>query len=107
MLLILLPDYSGSQRTMSEPQLLLFAVLLPFAGAIGIMLCGRWPDLREAVTLTTATTVCLVVINIYLRFLDGALLAVDIAEPLPGLSIRLEVESLGILFALVASSIPI
>jgi len=105
MLLILLQDYSGSRRTMSDPQLLLLAVLLPFAGAISIMLCGRWPDLREAVTLTTATTVCLVVINIYLRFLDGALLAVDIAEPLPGLSIRFEVESLGLLFALVASSL--
>ena len=103
MLPIRLQDCWGSLHTMSDQILLLLAVFLPFAGAIGIMLCGRWPDLREAVTLTTAATVCAIVIAIYSRFNDGALLAVDIAEPLPGLSIRFEVESLGILFALVAS----
>ncbi len=105
MLLILLQDYWGSLHTMSDQQLLLLAVFLPFAGAIGVMLCRRWPNLREAVTLTTAATVCVVVISLYLRFLDGALLAVDIAEPLPGLTIRFEVESLGMLFALVASTL--
>jgi len=88
---------------MSDSQLVLLAVMLPFAGAAGILLCGRWPNLREAVTLTTAATVCAIVITIYMRFLDGAIPAVDIAEPLPGLTIRFEVESLGMLFALVAS----
>ena len=67
------------------------------------MISGRWPNLREAVTLVTAASVCLVVLNVYIRFIDGALLAVDIAEPIPGLAIRLEVEPLGMLFALVAS----
>jgi multicomponent Na+:H+ antiporter subunit D len=88
---------------MSDQQLLLFAVMLPFVGAIAILLCGRRPNLREAVTLTTAATVCLTVISIYLHLDSGALIAVDIAEPLPGLAIRFEVESLGMLFALVAS----
>ncbi len=90
---------------MSDSQLVLLAVMLPFAGAAGIALCGRWPNLREAVTLTTAAAVCAIVITIYMRFLDGAIPAVDIAEPLPGLTIRFEVESLGMLFALVASSL--
>ena len=88
---------------MSDAQLLLLAVMLPFAGAAGVMISGRWPNLREAVTLLTAASVCLVVLRIYSRFLDGALLAVDIAEPMPGLTIRFEVEPLGMLFALVAS----
>ena len=88
---------------MSDVELLLLAVLLPIVGAAGILLCGLWPNLREAVTLSTAASVCLVVFSIYSRFIDGLPLAVDIAEPLPGLSIRFEVESLGILFALVAS----
>jgi len=87
---------------MSDQQLVLLALILPFAGAIGIVLCGRWPDLRETVSLTTAASVCLVVVNIYSRFHNGALPAVDIAEPLPGLTIRFELESLGMLFALVA-----
>lgn len=88
---------------MSDQQLILLAVFLPFIGAAGIMLCNRWPNLREAVTLTTAVTVCVIVITLYSHFQNGALLAVAIAEPLPGLLIHFEVESLGMLFALVAS----
>ena len=88
---------------MSDQQLILLAVFLPFIGAAGIMLCNRWPNLREAVTLTTAVAVCVIVITLYSHFHNGALIAVAIAEPLPGLLIHFEVESLGMLFALVAS----
>jgi len=88
---------------MSDSQLLLLAVFLPFAGAIGIVLCRHWPNVREAVTLGTAATVCIIVLAIYSRLRDGASLAIDIAQPLPGLFIRFEVEPLGMLFALVAS----
>ncbi len=88
---------------MSDQLLLLLAVFMPFIGALGIVLCRRWPNLREAVTLITATAVCAMVLSIYARFSDGVLMAVDIAEPLPGIAIRFEVESLGMLFALVAS----
>ena len=77
--------------------------LLPFAGAIGVALCGRWPNLREAVTLATAAATCAITFILYIHFSAGAPLAVDIAEPLPGLPLRLEVESLGMLFALVVS----
>jgi len=104
-LLILPLNYSGLPPTMSDQLLLLLAVSLPFAGAIGIMLCDRQPNLREAVTLSTAAAVCAIVITVYSRFHHGASLALDIAEPLPGLAIRFEVESLGMLFALVASSL--
>ena len=88
---------------MSDQQLVLLAVFLPFAGAIGIMLCGRWPNLRESITLITAATVCAIVLTLYSHLRDGTRIAVDIAEPLPGLAIGFEVESLGMLFALVAS----
>ncbi len=88
---------------MNDQQLLLLAVFLPFAGAAGILLCGRWPNLRETVTLATASAVCTIVLTVYLQFTGGVPLAVDIAEPLPGLAIRFEVEPLGMLFALVAS----
>ena len=88
---------------MSDQQLVLLAVFLPFAGAIGIMLCGRWPNLRESITLITAAAVCAIVLTLYSHLRDGTRIAVDIAEPLPGLAIGFEVESLGMLFALVAS----
>lgn len=85
---------------MSDQHLILLAIFLPFIGAAGILLCGSRPNLREAVTLTTATAVCAIVITIYSRLRDGAVFAVEIAEPLPDLAIYLEVEPLGMLFAL-------
>ena len=88
---------------MTDQALMLAAVLLPFAGAAGILLCDRWPNLREAVTLLTAGSLGLIVITLYRRMQDGATLALQLAEPLPGLPLRLEVEPLGMLFALVAS----
>jgi multicomponent Na+:H+ antiporter subunit D len=88
---------------MSDPLLLLLAVFLPFIGAAGILLCRRWPNLREAVTLITASTVVVIVLSIYTRFADGNIMAIDIAEPLPGITLRFELEALGMLFALVAS----
>ena len=88
---------------MNDQQLVLLAVMLPFAGAFAIMLCDRWPNLRETITLLTATAVCITVINIYKVFGTGAELSVVIAEPLPGISLHFEVESLGMMFALVAS----
>jgi len=88
---------------MSDPLLLLLAVFLPFAGAAGILLCRRRPNLREAVTLITATAVVATVFSIYTRFSDGNIMAIAIAEPLPGITVRFELEALGMLFALVAS----
>ena len=88
---------------MSDQHLILLAVLLPFAGALGIMLSDRWPNLREAVTLVTAACTGAAVIQLYLRFTDGAQLSIDLAEPIPGLALRFEIEPLGMLFALVAS----
>lgn len=88
---------------MSDLHLLLTAILLPFAGAIAISFCGRWPNLREAITLITASVVCASVVTLFLHFRDGARLAFDIVEPIPGISISFELEALGMLFALIAS----
>ena len=69
---------------MTDQALMLAAVLLPFAGAAGILLCDRWPNLREAVTLLSAGSLGLIVITLYRRMQDGATLALQLAEPLPG-----------------------
>jgi multicomponent Na+:H+ antiporter subunit D len=84
----------------------LFAALLtPFAGALIIPIVGKWPNLREAVTLATAGTLLLAVLGLLEPVLGGArpeLHAIDVAT---GLSIAFKVEPLGMLFALVASSL--
>ena len=88
---------------MSDNALLLTALCLPLLAAVGITLTSRWPNLREAVTLLSSALLTLAVFTIYMRFSDGAVFAVDVAEPLPGLTIRFEIESLGMLLALVTS----
>ena len=85
--------------------LLLTALCLPLFAALGITLTSRWPNLREAVTLISAALLSITVFAIYMRFSDGAVFAVDIAEPLPGLMLRFEIEPLGMLLALVTSTL--
>lgn len=90
---------------LSPESLVLIAVLSPFVGALVIPLCYRVPNLRETVTLVSAVVLCLTVIRLLGSVLDGArpeLAAVDVA---PGLTIAFKVEPLGMLFALVASSL--
>ncbi len=87
---------------MTEQWLLISALVLPFAAALGIVLCGRWPNVREAVTLITAATLSLVLINLYAQVRDAVPVSLQIAEPIPGLSLGFKVEPLGMLFALVA-----
>ena len=87
---------------MSGQLLIILALLLPLVGAVGITLCGRWPNLRESITLVTAAALGLIVINLYLRLQQGADLSLQVAEPLPGIPIQFTIEPLGMLFALVA-----
>ena len=88
---------------MSGNLLLAVALLLPVAGALLIAATGKWPNLREAMTLTTAGLLLLVVLSIYSDLQAGAHPALVLVETLPGLPIALAVEPLGMLFALVAS----
>lgn len=90
---------------MSDTTLLLIALCLPLLAAAGITLTSRWPNLREAVTLLSSALLSIAVFSIYMRFSNGAVFAIDVAEPLPGLTIRFEIESLGMLLALVASTL--
>ncbi|MDX2315647.1 MAG: monovalent cation/H+ antiporter subunit D family protein, partial [Gammaproteobacteria bacterium] len=88
---------------MSGNLLLAVALLLPVAGALLIAATGKWPNLREAMTLTTAGLLLLVVLSIYSDLQAGARPALVLIETLPGLPIALALEPLGMLFALVAS----
>ncbi len=82
--------------------LLLVTFLLPLAGAAGIVLTRRSPNVREGVTLLTASIIAILVVTITIRFMDGEAFAFTLIEPLPGISIAFELEALGVLFALVA-----
>ena len=85
-----------------DPQL---ALVVPALGAVLIAVFGRWPNLRETVTLITALALLLVVASLVPLVLDGERPSVSMLTMLPGLSIQLTIEPLGMLFALVASSL--
>jgi len=89
----------------SPESLVLLALLTPFVGALIIPLFHKLPNLRETVTLVTAGTLCLAVFCLFGRVLGGARPEAQIIEVAPGLELAFKVEPLGMLFALVASSL--
>jgi multicomponent Na+:H+ antiporter subunit D len=79
------------------------ALLIPFVGASLIPLLHRRPNVREAVTLAAAATLSLTVLALLPDVLAGARPQLRLLDVAPGLALSLEVEPLGMLFALVAS----
>ncbi|MEN8176046.1 MAG: proton-conducting transporter membrane subunit [Pseudomonadota bacterium] len=87
---------------MSAEQLMLLTLLLPLLGGVGVMITGRFPDLRETVTLITAAATAVLVLMIADRFLNGETFFFSPGEPVPGIAIAFEIEASGMIFALVA-----
>lgn len=86
---------------MNPETLIIIILLLPLLGAIGIVATRHHPNLRESVTLITATLVAILVVMIASQFMDGREFALTLTEPMPGLSIAFKIEVLGMLFALI------
>ncbi|WP_420450075.1 monovalent cation/H+ antiporter subunit D family protein [Candidatus Palauibacter sp.] len=82
-----------------------FALLIPLAGAVLIAALGRWPNLREAVTLVTGVALFGFVITLVPHVAGGSNPAILLAWVMPGLGLVLRLEPLGLLFALVASGL--
>ena len=90
---------------MNPSQAILAALLLPFLGAIVVVLLGRWPNLREATSLTTAGALFGTVVTLSRSVRDGAMPELQIIEVMPELWLAFRIEPLGMLFALVASGL--
>ncbi|MYA34096.1 MAG: monovalent cation/H+ antiporter subunit D family protein [Gemmatimonadales bacterium] len=85
---------------------LYWALAIPLAGAVLIALLGRWPNVREAVTLATGVALFWFVASLVPHVLAGEMPGVLMVRLLPaGLSLVLRLEPLGMLFALVASGL--
>lgn len=85
---------------------LLATLIIPAAGALVVALLGRWPNLRETASMVTAGLLFAAVVMLLRAFDDGVVVAsVTLAEPFPGLPLQLDMEPLGLLFALVASGL--
>ncbi|MEE8334730.1 MAG: proton-conducting transporter membrane subunit, partial [Alphaproteobacteria bacterium] len=82
-----------------------FAIGLPLFGAVLILLHDRYPNIREAITLVTASCLALVVLQILPAVTAGETPGFVLAEPIPGIPIAFAAEPLGMLFAMVASGL--
>jgi len=79
------------------------AVALPVVGGLMVLALGKWPNAREAATLVTATALFLVVWSMLGPVRAGTVAGLTLVEVVPGVALGLQVEPLGLLFALVAS----
>ncbi len=82
-----------------------WAIAVPLGGAALIAAAGARPNLRETVTLSTAALLLGVVASLVPEVLAGGHPSAVLAEVFPGIALRLEVEPLGMLFALIASGL--
>lgn len=78
-------------------------VVLPLVGAALILALGRWPNVRDAAGLVTASVLFGLVLTLLDPVKGGARPGLSLIEVVPGIELALEVEPLGLLFALVAS----
>ncbi|MFT5496804.1 MAG: multicomponent Na+:H+ antiporter subunit D [Kiritimatiellia bacterium] len=90
---------------MSPSEVLIFALCFPVGMSFIIRGLGRWPNLREAVTLLTAGTLFYQVCGLVPHVMAGESITVLLAAPAPGIEIRFDLEPLGMLFALIASGL--
>lgn len=88
---------------MTTADYILWAMLVPLIGAAVLRAFDRRPDVREAISITTAVVLIGVVLQIYRGFQAGEVTQLTLAEPFPGIAIRFSVEPLGMIFAIIAS----
>ena len=87
-----------------EPaQLINISILLPLAGAVLVLLLGKYPNLRETASIATAVVLFTLVLAITDNTFNNTTMETTWVTLLPGLDISFSVEPLGVLFALVAS----
>lgn len=90
---------------MTSGLLIDLALLIPLGGAVLIALAGRWPNLREAVTLATAGALFAVVMALLGRVLAGERPEQHLLTIFPGVDIDFVLEPLGMIFACVAATL--
>ncbi len=83
----------------------LAAILVSLLGALPIMLAHRQPNLRESWTILIALVKLIIVASLLPGVLQGNSYVFTIAQVIPGVPIELRVDALGMIFALVASSL--
>jgi len=91
---------------MMEPATLLILTMgLPLAAFVLCLLAPNQHNLRDSGTLIAAILLLICVLNVLFQFNSGAAIELEAITFQPGLSIAFSVEPLGLVFALVASTL--
>jgi multicomponent Na+:H+ antiporter subunit D len=88
-----------------QTTILLWALLLPIIGAVGVVAFGRWPNFRDSWTVVIGLATFACVARLVGPVMDGARPSLPLPQWMPGLGLGFEVEPLGLLFGLVASGL--
>ena len=88
---------------MTAQTLLGAILLLPLLVALGVVLTGRHPNLRDAITVGGGVVLFALVATLAGTLDSGAAPTLLLAEPVAGLALQLTPEPLGLMFALIAS----
>ncbi len=84
---------------------LLLLIAIPAVAALLLPAVGRWPNLRESISLLAGASLFAGVVSWIGPVTSGLRPSLTLVEMLPGISISFTLEPLGLLFALVASSL--
>lgn len=90
---------------MTPEQAIQAALLAPCCGALLVLLFGRWPNVRDTLSVIVGLATLGFVIVIARFHGDDARLSLELLEVLPGLALAFEVEPLGLVYALVAAGL--
>ncbi|MEZ4586768.1 MAG: proton-conducting transporter membrane subunit [Gemmatimonadales bacterium] len=90
---------------MSAATTALLVVAIPALTALAVLALGRRPDLREAASLVGGAVTLLLAASLVGPVTGGARPRLELVEMLPGVPLALGVGPLGLLFALVASTL--
>ena len=88
---------------MNTTQLLGLIPLVPLLAVPAIFATAHWPNVRETVSVLTGLVLLGLVVTLVDQVGSQAAPTLVLAEPVPGLTLALSPEPLGMLFALVAS----
>lgn len=91
--------------TLPPETLAILATVIPLVAALLIPLAWRLPNVRETITLTAAALTAIVVWSLVPPVLAGARPELIGPEIVPGLRLGYRVEPLGLIYALVASTL--
>lgn len=97
--------FTGFSDVLSGGGTALLILLLPLMATVFIGLFRNHPNLRETATLVTGTALFLTVLSLWPEIMAGGRPQFVMGTPIPGIPLVLEVEPLGYIFALVASSL--